>query len=415
MKYKILFLILFGFINSSAQVKDSVITDSINGINSQIIFKQIIKKNKKFVRITSEKIENEKSDTINIPIPKGDTTTKFILEDLNFKKYIADTNFFKDSNILVAKLKSLSLKSLTNYKFYPKITLTEPPPPPPPPVPTIFEQLINFIVNNPITIILSFLNLIFIFLFIIYIIKFKKLKDNYFLLTDAQKVNKLFKNYNLRFKNNSLKDNIDEIYKQYILVSDGSKVKDSHLEDLKKQIFNIQNQNDKLGLTIKDIVEKLEISEKNKKENLDNINSLESTIESLKIEFDLEKKSQIDVQNISSLLLKKFNHKSSEIQELTSQESLDEAKKSFIKALIFMTFQSRSLIKKINKSATKPDIMNTDLLLDKPIKANKIISSNVQYNEVDHLVYVTLKLFKDYKITDIDDVFFNGDAINDKL
>ena len=148
MKFKILFLILFGYINSYAQVKDSVITDSINGINRQITFKKILKNSKKLVRITSEKIENEKNDTINIPIPKDDTTTKFILNDLNFINYLDDTNLFSESSILVAKLESLSLKSLTNYKFYPNITLTEQPPPPSPPVSTIFDQWINFIVNN---------------------------------------------------------------------------------------------------------------------------------------------------------------------------------------------------------------------------------------------------------------------------
>ena len=187
-----------------------------------------------------------------------------------------------------------------------------------------------------------------------------------------------------------------------------------NVELLKKQIFEIQNQNDKLGLTMKQIAEKLEISENDVKENLVNIKSLESTIDSLKIKLDTEKESQKDVKFISSLLLKKFNQKSIEIQELASQESLDEAKKSFIKALIFMTFQSISLIKKINQFDTNDDTMNTDLLLDKPVKANNIIINNVQYNQVDHLVYVTLKLFKDYKITGINDVFFNGDAINEK-
>ena len=414
MKFKILFLILFGYINSYAQVKDSVITDSINGINRQITFKKILKNSKKLVRITSEKIENEKNDTINIPIPKDDTTTKFILNDLNFINYLDDTNLFSESSILVAKLESLSLKSLTNYKFYPNITLTEQPPPPSPPVSTIFDQWINFIVNNSTIIILSFLNFIFILFLIIFIIKFKKQKNDNFLLTDVQKVNELFKNYDLRFKNNNLKENIDEIYKQYIIVSNENKIKHSQLELLKKQIFEIQNQNDKLGLTMKQIAEKLEISENDVKENLVNIKSLESTIDSLKIKLDTEKESQKDVKFISSLLLKKFNQKSIEIQELASQESLDEAKKSFIKALIFMTFQSRSLIKKINENDTKYDSMNTDLLLDKTVKANKIITNNVQYNEVDHLVYVTLKLFKDYKITSINDVFFNGDAINEK-
>ena len=414
MKYKILFLILFGFINSYAQFKDPVSIDSINGINRQFTFKIIIKNSKKLVRITSEKIENEKSDTINIPIPKDDTTTRFILNDSNFMKYLYDTNLFSESSILVTKLESLTLKSLTNYKFYPNKTLIEQPPPPPP-VPTIFEQLINSIVNNSTIIILSFLNLIFIFLLIIYIIKLKKLKDNYFLLTDAQKVNNLFKNYNLRFKNNNLKENIDEIYKQYIIVSDENNIKYKQLEVLKKQIFEIQKQKEELDLTIKDVVEKLLISENHVKVNFENIKSLESTIESLKIKLDTEKESQKEVRLISSLLLKKFNQKSIEIQNLASQESLDEAKKSYIKALIFMTFQSRSLIKKINETDTKYDSMNTDLLLDNPIKANKLISSNVQYNEVDHLVYVTLKLFKDYKITGIKDVFFNGDEINEKL
>ena len=414
MKFKILFFILFGYINSYAQVKDSVLTDSINGINRQITFKKILKNSKKLVRITSEKIENEKNDTINIPIPKDDTTTKFILNDLNFINYLDDTNLFSESSILVAKLESLSLKSLTNYKFYPNITLTEQTPLPSPPVYTIFDQLINFIVNNSTIITLSFLNFIFIFLLIIFIIKFKKQKNDNFLLTDVQKVNELFKNYDLRFKNNNLKENIDEIYKQYIIVSDENKIKHSQLELLKKQIFEIQNQNDKLGLRMKQIAEKLEISENDVKENLVNIKSLESTIDSLKIKLDTEKESQKDVKFISSLLLKKFNQKSIEIQELASQESLDEAKKSFIKALIFMTFQSRSLIKKINENDTKYDSMNTDLLLDKTVKANKIITNNVQYNEVDHLVYVTLKLFKDYKITSINDVFFNGDAINEK-
>ena len=114
-------------------------------------------------------------------------------------------------------------------------------------------------------------------------------------------------------------------------------------------------------------------------ENLDNIKSLESTIESLKIEFDAEKESQKDVKFISSLLLKKFNQKSIEIQDLASQESLDEAKKSFIKALIFMTFQSRSLIKKINENDTKYDSMNTDLLLEKTVKANKIITNKKSF------------------------------------
>lgn len=414
MKYKILFIILFGFINSSAQVKDSVKIDSIKGIYRQITFKKILKNSKKLVRVTFEKKETKINDTIIIPIPKGDTTTIFILEDSNFKKYIDDTNFFSESSILVAKLESLSLKSLTNYKFYPNITLTEQPSLPPPPVPTIFEQLINFIVNNSTIIILSFLNLILIFLLIIYIIKFKKLKDDYSILIDAQKVNELFKNYNFRFKKNSLKDKIDEIYKQYIIVLDETKKKDSQLVDLNKLNLEIQNQKDKLGSTIKDITEKLLISQNHENENLVNIKRLESSIESLKIKFEAEKDSQRDVQFISSLLLKKFNQKSIEIQELASQESLDEAKKSFIKALIFMTFQSISLIKKINVSDSNNDIMNTDLLLDKPVKANNIIINNVQYNQVDHLVYVTLKLFKDYKITGINDVFFDGDAITEK-
>lgn len=414
MKYKILFLILFGFINSYAQVKDSVTIDSINGISRQITFKKIIKNSKKLLRITSEKIDNEKNDTINILIPKGDTTTKFILNDSNFINYLSDTNLFSEPSILVAKLESLSLKSLTNYKFYPNITQTELPPPPPPPVSTIFEQLINFIVNNSTIIIVSFLNLILIFLLIIYIIKFKKLKDDYFLLTDSQKVNELFKNYNLRFKNSSLKDKIDEIYKQYIIVLDETKKKDSQLVELNKLNLEIQKQKDELDLTIKDVVEKLSISENHVKVNFETIKSLESTIESLKIKFDTEKESQKEVRLISSLLLKKFNQKSIEIQNLASQESLDEAKKSFIKALIFMTFQSISLIKKINQFDTNDDTMNTDLLLDKPVKANNIIINNVQYNQVDHLVYVTLKLFKDYKITGINDVFFNGDAINEK-
>ena len=281
-------------------------------------------------------------------------------------------------------------------------------------MPTIFEQLINFIVNNSTIIILSFLNLILIFLLIIYIIKFKKLKDDYSILIDAQKVNELFKNYNFRFKKNSLKDKIDEIYKQYIIVLDETKKKDSQLVDLNKLNLEIQNQKDKLGSTIKDITEKLLISQNHENENLVNIKRLESSIESLKIKFEAEKDSQRDVQFISSLLLKKFNQKSIEIQELASQESLDEAKKSFIKALIFMTFQSISLIKKINVSDSNNDIMNTDLLLDKPVKANNIIINNVQYNQVDHLVYVTLKLFKDYKITGINDVFFDGDAITEK-
>ena len=74
----------------------------------------------------------------------------------------------------------------------------------------------------------------------------------------------------------------------------------------------------------------------------------------------------------------------------------------------------QKILSKINENDTKYDSMNTDLLLDKTVKANKIITNNVQYNEVDHLVYVTLKLFKDYKITGINDVFFNGDAINEK-
>jgi predicted Zn-dependent peptidase len=65
----------------------------------------------------------------------------------------------------------------------------------------------------------------------------------------------------------NLKENIDEIYKQYIIVSDENKIKHSQLELLKKQIFEIQNQNDKLGLRMKQIAEKLEISENDVKEN----------------------------------------------------------------------------------------------------------------------------------------------------
>ena len=70
MKYKILFIILFGFINSSAQVKDSVKIDSIKGIYRQITFKKILKNSKKLVRVTFEKKETKINDTIIIPIPK---------------------------------------------------------------------------------------------------------------------------------------------------------------------------------------------------------------------------------------------------------------------------------------------------------------------------------------------------------
>jgi chromosome segregation ATPase len=253
------------------------------------------------------------------------------------------------------------------------------------------------------------LSTILILLLVLSFIKLKKLQKNYNLLSDAEKIDKHFKKYHFRFNKRDLKDRIDEIYKEYISLIEEIKKKESHSELLQKQFNQIQKENEKFNSTNQDLNSKLLSSENQVSNNQKFIQNLELNIQTLNSDLEKEKQLQKEIQNISILLIEKFNNKSFEIQELASQESLDEAKKSYLKALIFMTFQSKSLIKKINESDSKYDSMNIDLLYDKIVKANKIITSNVKYDDVDPLVYITLKLFKDYKINGINDVFFNGD------
>ena len=416
MKFKMLLtIILFGFINLFSQGKDSITKDSIDGLNVQITFKKIQKNNKKALRITFDKNESKNIDSLDISIPKGDSTTKFILNDSNFNKHLSDTNIFSEPSILVNKLDTLSLKFGKIYILNPN----------PKPLLTDVEQIVestpsfyNFFTkyeyNHVIIIFLIFSLLILIVLLIISLSKLHKLQKNYNLLSDAEKIDEHFKKYHFRFNNRDLKGRIDEIYKEYISFIDEIKKKESHSDLLQKQFNQIQKENEKFNSTNQDLNSKLLSSENQVSNNQKFIQNLELNIQTLNSDLEKEKQLQKEIQNISTLLIEKFNNKSFEIQELASQESLDEAKKSYLKALIFMTFQSKSLIKKINESDSKYDSMNTDLLYDKIVKANKIITSNVKYDDVDPLVYITLKLFKDYKINGINDVFFNGDEINVK-
>ena len=251
-------IILFSFINSFSQGKDSITQDSIDGLNVQITFKKLLKNNKNVLRITFDKKESNNRDSLDISIPKRDSTTKFILDDSNFNKYLLDTNIFSEPSILVNKLVTLSLKFGKIYILSPNskplLTDLEPIIEPTRPFYTFFTK---YEYNYVIIILLTFLTTILISLLVISFFKLKKLQKNYNLLSDAEKIDEHFKKYHFRFNNRDLKGRIDEIYKEYISFIDEIKKKESHSDLLQKQFNHIQKENEKFNSTNQDLNSKL--------------------------------------------------------------------------------------------------------------------------------------------------------------
>lgn len=413
MKNILVLLLLFVYVNSFSQVKDivNIVNDSINGINSQIVLEKI-SKNK--LRVVVLNIMTQQNDTLSITITKNDTTAKFLLKDSIFSNLLLDKNIFNNKSIFLNKLDSISLKSLSTYNFIPVIENTDNSQPAIETKITFFDKLLQCIANNFIIITLVILNLFLSIIIIFYYKRLKKIRLDYNLLSDLEKVKQHFNNYKFNFTKKTLKDRIDELYKQYTESIEENIKLEENSKILVKEKNKINIEKEKLISTFQIINEKLLSTQNDIQNKIIIISDLEKTTNILKEDLNKEKSKQSEVINTANLLIKKFNNKSQEIQELASKESIEEAKKSYVKALVFMTFHSRSLIKKIIESDSKYDSMNIDLLNDKIVKPNNIITSNVKYDDVDHLVYVTLKTFKDYKINQINDVFFNGDQINEK-
>lgn len=410
MKCKIFFLVIYAYINTYSQRIDTV-NFSVRGINSKVVLENTLNNTIKVIKLN---VNNQHYDTIKIKNKNNDTSTKFILNDTNFVNILKDTNIFKDKNIFLNKLDSISLKKIVIYNFFPVNEITESSDSDSNNDNNFFDKISTYISNNLFIIFLIFFNILLFIIIIICFSKLIKVKKDLNLISERENIKYHFEKYKFKFTKNNFKDRIDELFDEYT----NSKEDIKKLEERYKKLENERDQlvidKEKYFSDNDALSEKFKLLENEIQNKIDFISDIETKLNIAKEELSKEKESHLEIITISNILINKFNNKSQEIQELASKESIEEAKKSYLKALIFMTFHSRSLIKKITVNDSKYDEMNNNLLNDKNIKPNKIINSNVKYDDVEHLVYVTIKLFKDYKINGIDDVFFNGNMINDK-